>query len=213
MKLTNVLNLPADRMDSKHMDKHERPYKCPHAGCEKLQGFTYSGGLLRHQREVHKMHGGTKKALYCPEPNCKRNAGSGFTRKENLSEHIRRVHRRTTDGTPIDSSPHTIPTARMQSDSLEQLEAVAREHFDGMNDPALILKRKRDELGLDLTIGEAMAASVAGAEVDTLRDEVKRLKTDVVDRDSRMANLEEQLKIQQQLIQQLINSATAAKVA
>jgi hypothetical protein len=80
------------------MDKHERPYKCEAPGCEKLQGFTYSGGLLRHQREVHKMHGGTKEPLYCPFPNCKRNQGTGFTRKENRDEHIRRVHRRATDG-------------------------------------------------------------------------------------------------------------------
>ena len=43
------------------MDKHDRPYKCNVKGCEKLQGFTYSGGLLRHEREVHKMHGGTNK--------------------------------------------------------------------------------------------------------------------------------------------------------
>lgn len=83
---------------SKHMDKHERPYKCEELGCEKLLGFTYSGGLLRHQREVHKMHGGTKEPLYCPFPNCKRNQGTGFTRKENRDEHIRRVHRRATDG-------------------------------------------------------------------------------------------------------------------
>ena len=42
---------------SKHMDKHDRPYKCPADGCEKLPGFTYSGGLLRHEREVHGKHG------------------------------------------------------------------------------------------------------------------------------------------------------------
>jgi hypothetical protein len=42
---------------SKHMDKHDRPYKCPAEGCEKLPGFTYSGGLLRHEREVHGKHG------------------------------------------------------------------------------------------------------------------------------------------------------------
>jgi len=77
------------------MDKHDRPYKCNVKGCEKLQGFTYSGGLLRHEREVHKMHGGTKKSLFCPFPDCKRSSGAGFTRKENLAEHIRRVHRRT----------------------------------------------------------------------------------------------------------------------
>lgn len=80
--------------NSKHMDKHDRPYKCTAPGCEKLLGFTYSGGLLRHEREVHKMHGGTKAPLYCPYTGCKRSAGDGFTRRENLSEHIRRVHQR-----------------------------------------------------------------------------------------------------------------------
>lgn len=77
---------------SKHMDKHDRPYKCPAEGCEKLPGFTYSGGLLRHQREVHNLHGGPRKQLNCPHPNCKRFSGKGFSRQENLNEHLRRVH-------------------------------------------------------------------------------------------------------------------------
>jgi len=78
------------------MDKHDRPYKCPSEGCEKLPGFTYSGGLLRHQREVHNLHGGPRKQLNCPHPNCKRYTGKGFSRQENLNEHLRRVH--TVDG-------------------------------------------------------------------------------------------------------------------
>lgn len=74
------------------MDKHDRPYKCPSEGCEKLPGFTYSGGLLRHQREVHNLHGGPRKQLNCPHLNCKRFSGKGFSRQENLNEHLRRVH-------------------------------------------------------------------------------------------------------------------------
>ena len=74
------------------MDKHDRPYKCPNDGCEKLPGFTYSGGLLRHQREVHNLHGGPRKQLNCHYPNCKRHHGKGFSRQENLNEHLRRVH-------------------------------------------------------------------------------------------------------------------------
>lgn len=74
------------------MDKHERPYVCTVPGCEKVQGFTYSGGLLRHEREVHGKHGGPKKAMFCPHTNCKRNSGKGFSRLENLQEHLRRVH-------------------------------------------------------------------------------------------------------------------------
>ena len=77
---------------NKHMDRHERPYKCREPGCELNPGFTYSGGLLRHQREVHKMHLSTKQPLFCPFPNCNRSSGTGFTRKENLEEHKRRRH-------------------------------------------------------------------------------------------------------------------------
>lgn len=77
---------------NKHMDKHDRPYKCAAEGCEKLPGFTYSGGLLRHEREVHGKHGGPKNSLNCPHVNCKRHTGKGFSRLENLNEHLRRVH-------------------------------------------------------------------------------------------------------------------------
>ncbi|SPQ22009.1 90e28286-d78b-413d-863d-ed1944c73796 [Thermothielavioides terrestris] len=84
---------------NKHMDKHDRPYKCAAAGCEKLPGFTYSGGLLRHEREVHGKHGGPKNSFFCPHVNCKRHAGKGFSRQENLNEHLRRVH--TQNGAPL----------------------------------------------------------------------------------------------------------------
>ncbi|KAI0008108.1 hypothetical protein F4779DRAFT_588992 [Xylariaceae sp. FL0662B] len=82
----------ADPKFSKHMDKHDRPYKCDLRGCEKLPGFTYSGGLLRHEREVHGKHGGPRNPLNCPHVNCKRHTGKGFSRLENLNEHLRRVH-------------------------------------------------------------------------------------------------------------------------
>ena len=86
------LSCRADNCHSKHMDKHDRPYRCLEIGCEKLPGFTYSGGLLRHEREVHNKHGGPRKQLNCPHPNCKRHTGKGFSRQENLNEHLRRVH-------------------------------------------------------------------------------------------------------------------------
>jgi hypothetical protein len=95
----NVLNSTPYQFRSKHMDKHDRPYKCPADGCEKLPGFTYSGGLLRHEREVHNKHGGPRKQLNCPHPNCKRHTGKGFSRQENLNEHLRRVH--TDTGLPL----------------------------------------------------------------------------------------------------------------
>lgn len=75
-----------------HHNRHSRPYVCLEPACVNLLGFTYSGGLLRHQREVHKAFGGPKAMLMCPYPYCKRNTGKGFTRKENLNEHVRRCH-------------------------------------------------------------------------------------------------------------------------
>lgn len=36
----------------KHMDKHDRPYKCP-VDDEKMPSFTCSGRLLRIQQEIH----------------------------------------------------------------------------------------------------------------------------------------------------------------
>ena len=117
------------------MDKHDRPYKCAAEGCEKLPGFTYSGGLLRHEREVHGKHGGPKNSFYCPHPNCKRHSGKGFSRQENLNEHLRRVH--TQNGTALNG-------------------AEGGETDDGASDHAAAaviggggLKRKRDDRASD----------------------------------------------------------------
>ena len=89
-----IVNVHTDGLRlRKHMDKHERPYVCDEPECENIRGFTYSGGLLRHQREVHRQHGGPKASCMCPYPDCKRHVGVGFSRKENLAEHLRRVHR------------------------------------------------------------------------------------------------------------------------
>ena len=102
------------RFLSRHMDRHNRPYKCTHKGCERLRGFTYAGGLSRHEREVHKMHGGTKTSLFCPHADCKRSSGSGFTRKENLADHIRRMHRTSSGSTDtVVAEPHDFDLGRV----------------------------------------------------------------------------------------------------
>jgi hypothetical protein len=138
------------------MDKHERPYKCPAPGCEKLQGFTYSGGLLRHQREVHKMHGGTKEALYCPYANCKRNTGTGFTRKENRDEHVRRVHRRSTADDPDQDLDPEQPSNKRGRDAIESAErtdpTLLRDDADlpQAEGGAVLLE---DDTGLDEMVG------------------------------------------------------------
>jgi len=120
------------------MDKHDRPYKCNARGCEKLQGFTYSGGLLRHEREVHKLHGGTKKSLFCPHGDCKRSSGAGFTRKENLAEHIRRVHQRVSVSLDTGLSGWKRKDNRDEAESSEDLREEELQ-----KDDSSLGKRKR----------------------------------------------------------------------
>lgn len=93
------------------MDKHDRPYVCSEPGCEKLRGFTYSGGLLRHQREVHR-----KKGVHaCPYENCKRHT-KPFTRNENLEEHKRRCHNEDRNATPVSDSGRPSGALRLSAD-------------------------------------------------------------------------------------------------
>lgn len=85
---------------SKHMDTHERIYPCLQPGCSKLEGFTSAGGLKRHEKQVHKMHGVVE--YHCPHAGCSRAEGKGrpFTRKENRADHLRRQHNKH-DNTPV----------------------------------------------------------------------------------------------------------------
>lgn len=116
---------------SKHMDKHERPYKCLDTTCAKLQGFTYSGGLLRHEREVHGKHGGPKASIMCPVPDCKRHSRSGFTRQENLDEHMRRAHQINVEAPQSAATMHSVA-----SQELEDTHALLTT-LPALNDPDL----------------------------------------------------------------------------
>ncbi|UKZ65817.1 uncharacterized protein TrAtP1_007007 [Trichoderma atroviride] len=130
---------------NKHMDKHERPYRCPAEGCENLPGFTYSGGLLRHEREVHGKHGGPKNTVNCPHPNCKRHTGKGFSRQENLNEHLRRVH------TNMDTSASPIEAAASPDDNESEKSGTKRKRRlssqggDELSDLREEIKRVREE--------------------------------------------------------------------
>ncbi|KAI1196934.1 hypothetical protein F5X97DRAFT_344210 [Nemania serpens] len=121
---------------SKHMDKHERPYKCQAVGCENIAGFTYSGGLLRHEREVHRKHGGPKNPLFCPHKGCKRHKNSSFARLENLNEHLRRCHTASgPEAARISEEPEPISKRKADDDDLR--EENKRLRFDNQE-----LKRK-----------------------------------------------------------------------
>lgn len=182
------------------MDKHDRPYKCAEPGCEKLKGFTYSGGLIRHEREVHRKHGGPKRPLMCPHSDCKRSTGNGFSRKENLKEHLRRVHRVLEPGEG-DSGLDGIDEA---AEAAAQQQAASPADTDPNIHPSL--KRRRAD-SMDAHEQSIYEAAVAANGYD-VHDEVKRLKSENAQQAAAMARQEEEMRaqaVQVQRLQQQLN--------
>ena len=174
---------------SKHMDKHDRPYKCNDKGCEKLQGFTYSGGLLRHEREVHGMHGSAKNSLFCPSPDCKRSSGDGFTRKENLAEHLRRVHRRMSMSEDMHGLAirHNMVRHEIEESPIRDSgasESTYNRLVEYCDEEDIRLKRKREDSDSEIP---------GHHDNDEMRSQLKRLKQENKEKDA-------QLKIQEQEI-------------
>ncbi|EOA82686.1 uncharacterized protein SETTUDRAFT_66774, partial [Exserohilum turcica Et28A] len=174
---------------NKHMDKHDRPYKCNDKGCEKLQGFTYSGGLLRHEREVHGMHGSAKNSLFCPSPDCKRSSGDGFTRKENLAEHLRRVHRRMSMSEDMHGLAirHNMVRHEIEESPIRDSgasESTYNRLVEYCDEEDIRLKRKREDSDSEIP---------GHHDNDEMRSQLKRLKQENKEKDA-------QLKIQEQEI-------------
>lgn len=167
------------------MDKHDRPYRCPQAQCAKLQGFTYSGGLLRHEREVHGKHGGPKEQLRCTVPECKRHTGKGFTRRVNLDEHLRRVHGiTTTSDTSQQIAVDTAPDAAMTGTIALPISDTANIDDSTAATTACpdLASNKRRRLDMD-----ASPCNIP----DDLELELQQLKADNLEKDERIRRMEE----------------------
>ena len=162
------------------MDKHNRPHVCKQPGCEKIQGFTYSGGLRRHEREVHRQHGGPKASCMCPHSDCKRSTGYGFSRKENLSEHLRRVHRSVND----DQEPtRTVAPKTPSPPEFRLIPNTPTATSSPSSSPLEIRKRKRAV--------EETAEQVGNDGERDWKLQVKRLRKELQQKDNRLKRLEE----------------------
>ncbi len=202
-----------DDFRSKHMDKHDRPYRCSDPECAKLPGFTYSGGLLRHEREVHNKHGGPKATLRCPHPDCKRHTGKGFTRRENLNEHVRRVH---SDGKPSQSQSQSqsqgqgiLPNISEVISNMSNVEAMGTPYYaetaqmtqDHMESELPMSKRARTE---ELQGEQDPALEVEGLrqQVQQLRHELSHAHSELHVRDQHIEALNQQIEdYKRQLLQ------------
>lgn len=211
---------------SKHMDKHDRPYRCANPACAKLQGFTYSGGLLRHEREVHGKHGGPKSQMMCPFPDCKRHSGKGFTRKENLNEHIRRVHqgREHPSQSHADIMKHDNPfealagAARAMDDTAETPASRVSEGIlldEELQSPATKRRKQGQPATSDYTVSE---------DVEELRRHIEQLQQENAQKDQRLMDMERMIaeldrkhqegqRAQHEMFEQQQAAAAAAAIA
>ncbi|KAI4266940.1 MAG: hypothetical protein L6R38_008465 [Xanthoria sp. 2 TBL-2021] len=174
---------------TKHMDKHTRPYVCKLPGCEKVRGFTYSGGLSRHQREVHRQNGGPKASYMCPHSDCKRSTGSGFSRKENLQEHLRRVHRHIED-VAVDKKGSQETNIRVSGEPRRRRRRMTDEDNDEA-EPMLPepKKRRREDEDDDDDTEENRNPK------EDLSAQVKRLRRELQEKDERLRKLEETVEL------------------
>ena len=145
---------------------------CQEPGCENLPGFTWPGGLPRHMREVHGQKAGKAK-WPCPFETCNRSVGAGFSRKENLREHIRRVHRQA----PPDESP-----VKVEPD-LVSLTGSRKRH------------RPTDQGGEGFASDEQLSQD--------LKQEVKRLRRELREKDERLRRVEEQMAIKDERLRRV----------
>ena len=175
----------------KHMDKHTRPYVCEEPECENIRGFTYSGGLLRHQREVHRQHGGPRAARMCPHKDCKRSTGVGFSRKENLQEHLRRVHR------DVDSEAKKKRSFEKNSSSDAEIGGGTPLFSSSQTQQTSTRKRRRRAIEDEATDADNLDIADLDDEQTTsqgLRQQVKKLRRELRDRDERLRKLEERFE-------------------
>lgn len=172
------------------MDKHNRPYVCNLPGCEKVRGFTYSGGLSRHQREVHRQYGGPKASYMCPHKDCKRSTGSGFSRRENLQEHLRRVHRQVGEAEVEKSAPTDAI-----SPATTQPRRKRRHLYDEDDDQAKpILRESKKRRGNDDGSDSEKTSEDEGSRAD-LSVQVKKLRKELREKEERLKRLEQTVEL------------------
>ena len=102
--------------------------------------------------------------LMCPYPYCKRNTGKGFTRRENLNEHVRRCHG-PSEELVADGAEAQGEAATDAQEAIDQaLESGQGQGMDGKADSTHInttttASRKRKRVSPPITISEPDSAS------------------------------------------------------
>ncbi|KAI5796565.1 hypothetical protein EDC01DRAFT_43835 [Geopyxis carbonaria] len=73
---------------TKHQQKHLKLHHCRFASCSRTEGFATPNDRERHEKSIHKIPGQYWK---CMDEHCS-SFGKEFSRRDNLKDHLRRMH-------------------------------------------------------------------------------------------------------------------------
>ncbi|MCJ1394627.1 hypothetical protein MMC18_007507 [Xylographa bjoerkii] len=164
-----------------------RSHVCTASVCALLPGFTSKGDLTRHQREIHE--NGGPKAFFCPHRECKRSTGTPFKRKENLKDHLRRVHTGVEAANDKSDEVNGASARGRVSDSPQFRLSLPFERKERSETLPLSVKRRKRCLEPE-SPGSDMAPNVYGHGADEgLEAQVKRLKHLVVTRETELKTI------------------------
>lgn len=126
----------------------------------------------------------SKDPLYCPHSNCVRSTGAGFTRKENLDEHLRRRHSTPTGSitTPPTDRLRTPQLAPMPTSRKRARHSAYDDHEDS-EDPTEMTHK--DGISIDQEVV------------------INRLRMDVAQRDHLILQLKQELDRLRQILESL----------
>ncbi|KAK2839247.1 hypothetical protein FQN49_006332 [Arthroderma sp. PD_2] len=143
----------------------------------------------------------------CPYPDCNRSSGKGFTRQENLKEHIRRLHR--SEDLPVEINNANLPPLSRTSTSTIIIAGISAPAAasSAVNDsrvlPPISLpvhhapsKRKRSSISSSMYVSE----DEGGPEVRELRDEVSHLRRELEYKGSQIDELKREMSELRRLI-------------
>lgn len=116
----------------------------------------------------------------CPHSDCKRHAGKGFTRKENLNEHLRRVH--------FSRNPNSQDAGTGADDEDAAVDSATQDAIAALT-ASNSTKRKR-------VSNDDMEG--VPSEADLLRQEVAMLRAEIDSKDAVIQDLTRQLAHGQQ---------------
>ena len=146
----------------------------------------------------------------CPFAKCRRHDGKGFTRKENLNEHLRRVHQVTDQNSQLSQYPPV--DAALGGDDAQTPGSRISEGLglDGsaMDGNSIAGKRKRSQGGLG-DFSAAQSVEDLLNEIQQLREETKQKNQRIHEMQLERIALDEQMRSLQSNLQTALEQSAA----